>query len=63
MVLIITVYHMIAFSELLHDVSVDLRMAIGLSFIIAVIGIMIPCNIAVMIYNLVRDIWVKRLLI
>ena len=60
MVMIACVYHLIAFSEITHDASVAVRMAIGWSFIGTVLGVMIPANFFIMIYNTTCAVWSYR---
>jgi hypothetical protein len=62
MVMIVTVYHLIAYS-LITDLSPDVTYEIGWSFIIAVLGIMIPVNLLVTVNNVLRDLWSKRKMI
>jgi hypothetical protein len=62
MVMIVTVYHLIAYS-LITDLSPDVTYEIGWSFIIAVLGIMIPVNLLVTVNNVLRDLWSKRKII
>ena len=59
MVMIVTVYLLIGYS-LISDLSPEVTFEIGWSFIVAVVGIMIPINLLVCVYNVVRELWSKR---
>jgi hypothetical protein len=59
MVMIVTVYHLIAYS-LITDLSPEVTYEIGWSFIMVILGIMIPVNLIVSVYNVGRDLWSKR---